>query len=85
MNLKTRKGVDLGVKLPWFISWLFQFIDLVVLPLSLSSWPRRTRSGREAGQQLPHWGGVGWELCTQILAPRKCSGETVSDSGLLFF
>lgn len=33
MNLKTRKGVDLGVKLLWFISWLFQFIDLVVLLL----------------------------------------------------
>lgn len=33
MNLKTRKGVDLGVKLPWFTSWLFQFIDVVALLL----------------------------------------------------
>lgn len=39
-EFKNKKRSGLRVKLPWFISWLFQFIDLVV-PSSLSrgSWP----------------------------------------------
>ena len=74
MSLKTRKGVDLGVKLPWFTSRLFQLINLVILllvPEFLAPvdqvWPLGavTSLGRSR-----------WELCTQILAPRKCSGET---------
>ena len=68
--------------MPWLTSWLFQFIGVVALLLVPEFPARLTRSGRWAA--LASLGRRRWERCTQILAPRKCSGETVSDSGLFF-
>ena len=77
-ELKNRKGVDFGVKLPWFRSWLFQVIHFVILgrvalPLVPASPPLLT--GGRLPAVVASLGRIQWELFTQIRAPRKCSGK----------
>lgn len=83
MSLKTRKGVDLGVKLPWFTSWLFQLINLVVLLLVPEFLAPVDQEWPLGSSYLTGEESVG-ALHTDPGASEVCRRNKLSDSSLLF-